>query len=147
MKALHTTPRFIGAALALATTAVLATAPAHAQQPETTQHQTDERPLTRAEVNAETRAAMQNGEIVSGEGRPQSPELAITPTKTREERKAETLQARRNGEISIGGMGTYKTSLSQQTATKNSTRTREERKAETLQAIREHKTMRPGEFA
>jgi hypothetical protein len=146
MKALHTTPRFIGAAVALAATAVLAALPAHAQQPEATQ-QTDERPLTRAEVNAQTRVAMQNGEIVSGEGRPQGPETVITPTKTREERKAETLQARRNGEISSGGVGTYKTSLSQQTATKNSTKTREERKAETMQAIREHKTMQPGEFA
>jgi hypothetical protein len=147
MKALHPTPRFIGAAVALAATALFAAAPAHAQQPEYSQQQSDERPLTRAEVNAQTREAMQNGQIVAGEGRPQGPETVITPTKTREERKAETLQARRNGEISVGGMGTYKTSLSQQTATKNSTKTREERKAETMQAIREHKTMQPGESA
>jgi len=92
MKALHTTPRFIGAAVALAVTAVLAAAPAHAQQPNPTQ-QTDERPLTRAEVNEQTVAAMKSGEIVSGEGRPQGPESVVTPTKTREERKAETIQA------------------------------------------------------
>jgi hypothetical protein len=147
MKALHPTPRFIGAAVALAATALFAVAPVHAQQPESTQQQTDERPLTRAEVNAQTREAMQSGQIVSGEGRPQGPETAITPSKTREERKAETLQARRNGELPVGGNGTYKSSLSQQTATKNSTKTREERKAETLQAIREHKTMQPGESA
>jgi len=146
MKALHTTPRFIGAAVALAATAVLAAAPAHAQQPDRAQ-QSDERPLTRAEVNEQTLAAMKSGEIVSGEGRPQGPESVVTPTKTREEGKAEVLQARRNGEFQPGGMGTYKSSLSQQTATANSTKTREERKAETIQAIREHKTMQPGESA
>ena len=146
MKAFHTSPRLIGTAVALAATALLAVAPVHAQQPEPSQ-QTDERALTRAEVNAQTREAMQNGAIVSGEGRPQGPETVVTPTKTREERKAETLQARRNGEIPSGGVGTYKTSLSQQTATKNSTKTRAERKAETMQAIREHKTMQPGETA
>jgi hypothetical protein len=140
MKALHTTPRFVGAAVALAAIAVLAAAPARAQQ-------TDERPLTRAEVNAQALAAMKSGEIVSGEGRPQGPESVVTPTKTRAERKAETLQARRNGELPVGGNGTYKSSLSQQTATANSTKTREERKAETMQAIREHRTMQPGEFA
>lgn len=147
MKAFRTTPRLVGAAMALAATAVLAAAPARAQQPEYTQQQADERPLTRAEVNAQTLAAMKSGEIVSGEGRPQGPESVATPTKTRQERKAETLQARRNGELPVGGNGTYKSSISQQTATAKSTKTREERKAETMQAIREHKTMQPGEFA
>ena len=146
MKAPHTTFRLVSVAAALAATAVLAAAPAYAQQPEYTQ-QGDERPLTRAEVNAQTLAAMKSGEIVSGEGRPQGPESVAVPTKTRAERKAETLQARRNGELPVGGNGTYKSSLSQQTATANSTKTRAQRKAETMQAIREHKTMQPGEFA
>jgi hypothetical protein len=134
------TTRFIGAALALAATAVLTAGPAQAQQ-------TEDSPLSRAEVNAQTRAAMQAGEIVSGEGRPQGPESVAASTKTREERKAETIQARRKGELPPGGLGTYKSSISQQTATANSTFTRAERKAETMEAIREHKTMQPGETA
>ena len=146
MKAPHTPTRLIGAAAALAVTAVLAAAPAYAQQAVYAQ-QSDERPLTRAEVSAQTLAAMRSGEIVSGEGRPQGPESVAIPTKTRAERKAETLQARRNGELPVGGNGTYKSSISQQTATANSTKTRAERKAETMQAIREHKTMQPGEAA
>jgi tRNA A37 N6-isopentenylltransferase MiaA len=67
--------------------------------------------------------------------------------KTRAERKAETLQARRKGELPVGGEGTYKSSLSQQTATAKSTKTRQERKAETMQAIKDHQTMQPGEAA
>jgi hypothetical protein len=147
MKALHPTPRFIGAAVALAVTAVLAAAPAHAQQPEYTQQQTDERPLTRAEVNAQALAAMQNGEITAGEATAPEKQPVPSSTRSREERKAETLQARRNGELPVGGNGTYKSSLSQQTATANSTKTRAERKAETMQAIRNHQTMQPGEAA
>src|SRR5512134_237211 len=121
--------RLSAAAAVVAATACLLAAPAQAQT-------TDDRPLTRAEVNQQTLAAMKAGEIVSGEGRPQGPEAYAVSTKSREERKAETLQARRKGELPVGGEGTYKSSLSQQKATAHSTKTRAERKAETMQAIR-----------
>jgi hypothetical protein len=126
------------AALALAATAAFAS-PVFAQQTDGA--------LSRADVNAQAVAAMKAGEIVSGEGRPQGPESMAASTKTREERKAEAMQARRNGEFPVGGMGTYKTSLSQQTATAKSTKTRAERKSETMQAIKAHQTMQPGEAA
>jgi hypothetical protein len=132
--------RLSAAAAVAAATAGLLAAPAQAQT-------TDDRPLTRAEVTQQTLAAMKAGEIVSGEGRPQGPEAYAVSTKSREQRKAETLQARRNGQLPVGGEGTYKSSLSQLTATAHSTKTRAERKAETMQAIREHKTMQPGEAA
>ncbi|MCW5656589.1 MAG: DUF4148 domain-containing protein [Burkholderiaceae bacterium] len=127
--------RFVSTAAALAATAALLSAPAQAQQ------------LTRAEVNQQTLAAMKAGEIVSGEGRPQGPEAFAASSKTRAERKAETLQARRKGELPVGGEGTYKSSISQQTATAHSTKTREQRKAETMEAIKNHETMQPGEAA
>jgi hypothetical protein len=100
---------------------------------------------TRAEVKAETLAAMKAGLIVAGEGSPTLP--MPVATKTREERKAETMVARNKGELVHGGLATYRASISQQTATAKSTKTRAERKAETMDAI-QHKQMMPaGEAA
>ena len=101
-------------------------------------------PRTRAEVKAETLAAMKAGTIVSGEFMPT--EMAVS-TKTRDERKAETMTARSKGELVHSGIATYRASISQQTATAKSTKTRAERKAETMDAIERKQTMQPGESA
>lgn len=136
MNVLNTATRLIAAGAAIAASTVLLAGPAQAQQ------------LSRAEVNAQTLAAMKAGTIVSGEGLPQGPASAVVSTKTREQRKAETMQARRNGEFYPGGMGTYMSNVvAPQRAMAKSTKTREERKAETMQAIKDHKTMQPGEAA
>jgi hypothetical protein len=101
---------------------------------------------TRADVKAETLAAMKAGQIVSGEMLPSS--TASTSTvRTREERKAETMVARRKGELVHSGIATYRASISQQAATAKSTKTRAERKAETMDAIQLKQTMQPGEAA
>lgn len=100
---------------------------------------------TRAEVKAETLAAMKAGLIVSGEMMPTP--TATPTTRTREERKAETMVARSKGELVHAGIATYRASISQQTATAKSTKTRAERKAETMDAIQHKQTMQPGEAA
>jgi hypothetical protein len=134
MNALHTT-RFVATVVAAAASAVLLAVPAQAQQP-----------LTRAEVVQQTRSAMQAGEMMpAGEGSPQGPEIALASTKTREQRKAETLQARRNGEFAPGGLGNYKSNMSQQTAMSKSTKTRAERKGETMEAIKNHQMLPAGD--
>jgi hypothetical protein len=97
-------------------------------------------PRTRAEVKAETLAAMRAGEIVAGEGSPMS--RPVASTRTREERKAETMAARNRDELPHAGLATYRSSISQQTATAKSTKARAERKAETMEAIK-HKQMTP----
>jgi hypothetical protein len=99
---------------------------------------------TRAEVKAETLAAMKAGQIVSGEA---SPMQTISTATTREARKAETMVARGKGELVHAGIATYRASISQQTATAKSTKTRAERKAETMDAIQHKQTMQPGEAA
>ena len=133
--------RLASAAAALAASTVLLAGPAQAQQSE-------DRALSRAEVNEQTLAAIKSGTMLrAGEGQPQGPESVVASGKTREARKAETMQARRNGEIQPLGLGLYKTNMSQQTAVAHSTKTRAERKAETMQAIKEHKTLPAGEAA
>jgi hypothetical protein len=107
--------------------------------------QADDTPRSRADVRAETLAAMKAGEIVSGEGTP-TPSV-VASTKTREERKAETLVARSKGELVHAGISTYRASISQQTATAKSTKTRVERKGETMDAIKNKQVMQPGEAA
>ena len=137
MNALNTI-RLIGAAAAVA--AFLGAGPAYAQQ-------TEDAALSRAAVDQATRAAMASGEMMpAGEGRPQGLEAYAGSTKTREQRKAETITARRNGELPSGGLGLYKSNMSQLNATR-SVKTRAERKAETMQAIREHKVLKAGEAA
>lgn len=106
---------------------------------------TDGTQRTRAEVKAETLAAMKAGQIVSGEASPMQPMAAAT--KTREARKAETMVARGKGELVHAGIATYRASISQQTATAKSAKTRTERKAETMDAIQHKQTMQPGEAA
>jgi hypothetical protein len=89
---------------------------------------------------------MRAGELMpAGEGLPQGAEAATASSKTREQRKAETMEARRKGEFSPGGLGNYKSNMSQQTAMSKSTKTRVERKGETMQAIKDHKMMPAGE--
>jgi hypothetical protein len=103
-------------------------------------------PRSRADVKAETLAAMKAGTIISGEGTP-TPLFAVASTKTRAERKAETLVARSKDELVHSGLSTYRASISQQTATAHSTKTRAERKGETMDAIRNKQVMQPGEAA
>ncbi len=130
------TTRVLAIAGAAAMSAILLAGPAHAQQP-----------LSRAEVQQQTLAAIESGDMLAaGEGSPRADDAPIASGKTRAERKAETMQARRNDGLQTGGLGSYRTNMSQQTATANSTKTRAERKAETLQAIREHKVTPAGEF-
>lgn len=130
--------RLFAASAAVAVTAVLLVGPAYAQA--------DEAPLSRAEVNDATRAAQRAGQIMrAGEGLPTDGQPVWTSSMTRAERKAETMQARRNGAFQPGGLGLYKTHMSQQSAMAHSTKTRAERKAETLQAARQHQLMRAGE--
>ena len=134
MNSLHTT-RFVVTVAAAAASAVLLAVPAQAQQT-----------LSRAEVAHQTRAAMQAGEMMpAGEGSPQGPEAALASTKTREQRKAETIEARRKGEFAPGGLGNYKTNMSQQTAMAKSTKSRAERKSETMDAIKNHQMTPAGE--
>lgn len=82
-----------------------------------------------------------------GEGSPTDNEAVAHSTKTRAERKAETIEARRNGELPAGGLGLYKSHMSQQSAMARSTKTRAERKAETQEAAKQHKLMPAGEAA
>jgi len=103
-------------------------------------------PLSRAEVKAETIAAMHAGQTMPP-GERAVPQAGFSSTKTRAERKAETLAARSRGELVSGGVATYRTYMSQQTAGKYSTKTRAERKAETMDAIAHKQMMRSGEAA
>ena len=129
------TLRFSATVGAAAVSALLLAVPAQAQQP-----------LSRAEVQQQTLAAIEEGDMTpAGEGSPQSAEATISSGKTRAQRKAETLQARRNGEFPTNGVGLYRSNMSQQTATANSTKLRGERKAETIQAIKSHKMVPAGE--
>jgi len=129
-------PRLLATMAGLAVTAALYGAPTYAQS--------DSAPLSRAAVNAETRAANVARQLMpAGEGTPT--DIALHSSKTRIERKAETIEARRKGEIQPGGLGLYKSNMSQQTAMGNSTKTRAERKAETQQAAKDHTLLHAGE--
>lgn len=95
-----------------------------------------------------TTAALLAGPVYAmpaGEGSPTDGQPTVHSNKSRAERKAETMQARRNGAFQPGGMGLYKSHMSQQSAMAHSTKTRAERKAETLDAAKHHQLMRAGE--
>jgi len=109
--------------------------------------QDDNTPRSRADVKAETLAAMEAGELVAGEGTPTARPATTASTKTREARKAETLLARSRDELVHSGIATYRASISQQSATVHTTRTRAERKAETMEAIKHRQMMPAGEAA
>ena len=109
--------------------------------------QDDNTQRSRADVRAETLAAMRAGELAAGEGMPTVESPAAASTKTREARKAETLLARSRDELVHSGIATYRASISQQTATAHSNRTRAERKAETMDAIKHKQMMPAGEAA
>jgi hypothetical protein len=131
------TTRLFAAIGATALSAVLLAGPAQAQQP-----------LSRAEVRQQTLAAIEAGDMLpAGEGSATGADDAIASGKTRAQRKAETLEANRKGEIQTGGLGSYRTNMSQQTATAGSTKTRAERKAQTMQAIKNHQMLAAGEAA
>jgi hypothetical protein len=138
MNALHIT-RTLTAAAALSIGAGLLAGPVYAQA--------EGAPVSRASVSEEARAANMAGQLQAGEMLPGGAPQAMLSTKTREQRKAETMEARRKGEFQPGGMGSYKSNMSQQTATAKSTKTREQRKTETMEAIKQRKTMQPGEAA
>jgi hypothetical protein len=113
---IQATTRFFAVVGAAAVSAIVLVGPALAQQP-----------------------------LTAGEGSPQADEAVISSGKTRAERKAETMQERRNGGLQTGGLGNYRTNMSQQTATAGSTKTRVERKAQTMQAIKQHQMTPAGE--
>ena len=101
-------------------------------------------PLTRAEVEQQTIAAMHAGQMMPA-GELSAP-VQMTSTRTREERKAETLAANRNGGLGSPGQALYKTyNVAPLQAFVGSTKTRAERKAETMDAIKHHQMMRAGE--
>ena len=107
--------------------------------------QADSTPLSRAEVNQQTRAAIAAGHMLpAGELIPV--DMDAPSTVSREQRKAETLAANRNGALGDYGpntLYTYNVALWKPLAT--STKTRADRKAETMQAIQHHQMLPAGE--
>jgi hypothetical protein len=101
--------------------------------------------LSRADVAAETVAAVQAGEMMPA-GERSAPEH-YTSVKTREQRKAETLLARSRDELLYGAIGSYRGNTWLQTVVGKSGKTRAERKAETMDAIARKQLPRAGEAA
>lgn len=100
---------------------------------------------SRAEVRAETLAAVQAGQLtLAGEGRPADAAPPFKSSKTRAERMEETLQARRDNQLIPAGAGDVQTSDAALRA-QRSTRTRGERKAETQVAIARGELVPAGE--
>lgn len=97
---------------------------------------------SRAEVNAETRAAEKAHQLTpAGEGSP-APAPEARSTKTRGERKAETLEARKTGQLHRTGLEPeYKEARA--LAKMPSTTTRAERKATTKAAEKSGQLTRP----
>ena len=125
------------AALATVFAAAAATAPVALAQSDST-------PLSRAEVEQQTIAAMQAGQMMPA-GELSAP-VHMASTRTRDERKAETLAANRNGGLGSPGQALYKAyNVTPRLALATSTKTRAERKAETMDAIMHHQIMRAGE--
>ena len=131
-------PRLLTGTLALALAAALGSA-AYAQS--------DNQPVSRADVKAQTSAANKAGQMPAGEEDATKQQMPSTPsTKTREQRKAETLEANRNGGLGSPGQSLYKVNnTSQREDLAKSTKTRADGKAETMQATKEHKMMPAGE--
>ncbi len=87
------TTRVLAIAGAAAMSAILLAGPAHAQQP-----------LSRAEVQQQTLAAIESGDMLAaGEGSPRADDATIASGKTRAERKAETLEAARQHKLLPAG--------------------------------------------
>jgi hypothetical protein len=108
--------------------------------------QTDGAPVSREQVNQETRAANMAGQIPTGELN--APVALMVSTKTREERKAKTLAASRRGELASTGLRQYyEYNIAPREALAHSTKTRAERKAETMDAIKNKQIMPAGEAA
>jgi hypothetical protein len=99
---------------------------------------------SRADVQAEARAANTAGQIPAGEesDRPKPMHSA----KTRAERKAETLEANKNGGLGSPGASSYRSNnIAPREATRNSTVTRADRKAATMQAVKDGRMLPAGE--
>jgi hypothetical protein len=108
--------------------------------------QGDAQPMSRADVNAQTRAANKAGLIVAGEKDPSIKQPAPVSTRSRAERKAETLAANRNGGLGSPGQKSYWThNVMPREALAKSTKTRADGKAETMQAVRNHQMVPAGE--
>jgi len=103
-------------------------------------------PLSRAEVNAQTRAAGHAGLLVEGELDPSIKQPAPLSIRSRTERKAETVAANRDGGLGNNGKRTYYThNIAPREALAKSTKTRADGKAETQQAIRHRQVIGAGE--
>ena len=126
------------AALATVFAAAAATAPAALAQ-------TDSTPLSRAEVNQQTRAAIAAGHMLpAGELIPV--DMDAPSTVSREQRKAETLAVNRTGALGDYGHNTlYAYNVAPWKPLATSTKTRADRKAETMQAIKQHQMLPAGE--
>jgi hypothetical protein len=100
---------------------------------------------SRAEVKAETRAAVQAGQLTpGGEGRPADATPTFKSSKTRAERMEETLQARRDNQLIPASAADLQTSDAALRAQRSS-KTRGERKAETQVAISRGELVPAGE--
>jgi hypothetical protein len=132
MNASHLT-RF--AAFATVFAAAAATAPAALAQADGT-------PLSRAEVNQQTRAAIMAGHMLPA-GELIAVSAPVASTVSREQRKAEVLAVNRTGVLGDYGRNTwYAYNVAPRLALETSTKTRADRKAETMLAI-QHKQMLP----
>jgi len=113
-----------------------------------TAHAQDEYiPMSRAEVNAQTRAANHAGLLVAGEVDPSIKQPTPLSTRSRAELKDETVAANRDGGISSGKSFYYTHNIAPREQLAKSTKTRANGKAETLQAIHDHKVIGAGEVS
>jgi hypothetical protein len=139
MNTLRTTGRLLAALAGLAFAATIGSS-AHAQSAS--------QPMSRADVNAETKAANKAGQMVPGEVDPSVKQPPPKSTKNPAERKAETKAANKGGALSDYGKNTYDTyNTKQRQELSKSTKTRSEGKAEAKQATKERKTPPAGEAA
>jgi len=128
--------RALATAGAIVATAALLAAPAYAQA--------QSAPLSRAAVNAETRAANLAWQLLpAGELIDVKPQTIVAAQKTRTERKAETLAAAKQHQLLPAGEAVS----AKPQAVVATQKTRAERKAETLEAARQHKLLPAGEAA
>ena len=102
-------------------------------------------PLSRAEVNAQTRAASHAGLLVAGEADPAVKQPAPVSSRSRTELKDEVVAANRDGGLSSGKRSYYTHNIAPREQLAKSTKTRADGKADTLQAIHDHKVIGAGE--
>lgn len=109
--------------------------------------QGDSQPVSRADVNAQTRAANMAGQLLpAGELNAADQPAPLASIKTPEQRKAETLASNRGGGLGSPGQSLYRGyNVAPREALAHSTKTRAERKAETLQAAKNHTLTPAGE--